>query len=140
MVIGAATAGLVPFVLQRVGADVFVAQHAAYVFVLPALLVAAVVVRAVTDWVSTVAEASLGTKIVAELRYRMFDTVAAADLAWVLGNHSGRFVSTFVTDAQVVDRSATRVMVGLFRNGLSAVFLMGAMFYMDWRLSLFVLV
>lgn len=140
MVIGAATAGVVPFVLQRVGDDVFVAKNAAYVFVLPALLVAAVVVRAVTDWVSTVAEASLGTKIVAELRYRMFDTVAAADLAWVQGNHSGRFVSTFVTDAQVVDRSATRVMVSLFRNGLSAVFLMGAMFYMDWRLSLFVLI
>ena len=70
-----------------------------------------------SDWVSTVAEASLGTKIVAELRYRMFDTIAAADLAWIQGNHSGRFVSTFVNDAPIIDRAATRVMVGLFRNG-----------------------
>ena len=31
-------------------------------------------------------------------------------------------------------------MVGLFRNGMSAVFLLVAMFYMDWRLSFFVLV
>jgi subfamily B ATP-binding cassette protein MsbA len=103
-------------------------------------LVVVVLGRAIADWISTVAEASLGTKIVAELRYRMFDTIAAADLAWIQGHHSGRFVSTFINDAAIIDRSATRVMVGLFRNGMSAVFLLGAMFYMDWRLSLFVLV
>ncbi len=140
MIVSAATAGVVPFILQRVGDDVFVAKNATLVFVLPALLVAAVLVRAVTDWATTVAEASLGTKIVAELRYRMFDTIAAADLAWIQGNHSGRFVSTFINDAAVIDRAATRVMIGLFRNAMSAVFLLGAMFYMDWRLSLFVLI
>ena len=107
---------------------------------LPAILVIAVLVRAVADWVATVAEASLGSKIVANLRYRMFDTIAAADLAWIQGNHSGRFVSTFINDTAIIDRAATRVMVGLFRNGMSAIFLLVAMFYMDWRLSFFVLV
>ncbi len=140
MVVAAATAGVVPFVLQKVGDDVFVSKNATYVFVLPALLVLVVLVRAVFDWISTVAEASLGSKIVAELRYRMFDTIAAADLAWIQGNHSGRFISAFVNDAATIDRAATRVMVGLFRNAMSAVFLMGAMFYMDWRLSLFVMI
>lgn len=139
MILSAATAGVVPFVLQRVGDDIFVAKNAGLVFTLPAVLVATVLVRAVSDWVATVAESSVGTKIVAELRFRMFDTIAAADLAWIQGNHSGHFVSAFVNDAAVVDRSATRVMVGLFRNGMSALFLLGAMFYMDWRLSLFVL-
>jgi subfamily B ATP-binding cassette protein MsbA len=140
MVVAAATAGVVPFVLQKVGDDVFVEKNATLVFLLPAILVVAVVVRAVADWVATVAEASLGSKIVAELRYRMFDTIAAADLAWIQGNHSGRFVSTFINDAAIIDRAAARVMIGLFRNGMSAVFLMGAMFYMDWRLSLVVLI
>jgi subfamily B ATP-binding cassette protein MsbA len=139
MIVAAATAGAVPFVLQKVGDDVFVAKNATYVVLLPALLVVAVLIRAISDWVSTVAEASLGTKIVAELRFRMFDTIAAADLAWIQGNHSGRFVSTFLGDTGTIDRAATRVMVGLFRNGMSALFLLGAMFYMDWRLSLFVL-
>lgn len=140
MVVSAATAGVVPFVLQRVGDDVFVAKDPTYVFLLPAVLVAVVMVRAVADWVATVAESSVGTKIVAEVRYRMFETIAAADLAWIQGNHSGRFVSTFVHDAPLIDRAATRLMVALFRNAMSAVFLLGAMFYMDWRLSLFVLI
>ena len=101
MVISAATAGLVPFILKRVGDDVFVAKNATLVFVLPALLVAAVLVRAIAGWVSSIADASLGSKIVAELRYRMFDTIAAADLAWIQSNHSGRFVSTFISDSLI---------------------------------------
>jgi subfamily B ATP-binding cassette protein MsbA len=140
MLVSAATAGVVPFVLKRVGDDVFVAKDATLVFVLPAVLVAAVIVRAVTDWISTVAEASLGTKIVAELRFRLFDTIAAADLAWIQGSHSGRFVATFINDTTTIDRAATKVMVAFFRNGAGAILLLAAMFYMDWRLSLFVLI
>ena len=65
----------------------------------------------------------------------MFDTIAAADLAWLQRTHSGRFVSAFVNDALIVDRAATKVLTALFKNVLSVVFLLGAMFYMDWRLT-----
>jgi subfamily B ATP-binding cassette protein MsbA len=140
MLVSAATAGVVPFVLKRVGDDLFVAKDATLVFVLPAVLVAAVLIRAVTDWISTVAEASLGTKIRRRLRFRLFDTIAAADLAWIQGSHSGRFVATFINDTTTIDRAATKVMVGFFRNGAGAILLLAAMFYMDWRLSLFVLI
>ena len=140
MTVMAATAGVLPFLLQRVGDDVFVAKESSLLLALPALVLTVMCVRAAADWVSTVAEGSLGAKIVADLRVRMFDTIAAADLAWIQGNHSGRFVSAFVNDAPIVDRAATKVLAALFKNGLSVVFLVGAMFYMDWRLSLVVLI
>ena len=38
----------------------------------------------------------------------MFDTIAAADLAWIQRTHSGRFVSTFVNDTPIIDRAATQ--------------------------------
>ena len=132
--------GATPFLLQRVGDDVFVKKSEALLYVLPLLMVAAVVVRSIAEWIATVAESSVGTRIVAEIRIRMFDTIASADLAWIQGVHSGRFVSTVVSDSGAVDRAANRVLVGIFKNGASIVFLMGAMFYMDWRLSLIVLI
>jgi ATP-binding cassette, subfamily B, bacterial MsbA len=139
MVVSGATSGVTPFILQRVGDDVFLQKDATLVLVLPVLLILTVLVRAITDWVATVADGSLGTKIVAELRYRMFDTITAADLAWIQGNHSGRFVSAFVNDVFIIDRAATKVMFNLFRNTVSGIFLLAAMFYMDWLLSIFVL-
>ena len=140
MILSAATSGVTPFILQRVGDDVFVQKNAFLAIALPALLIVLILVRAVTDWVAAVADGSLGTKIVAELRYRMFDTIAAADLAWIQGTHSGRFVSAFVTDVFTIDRAATKVMFGLFRNAATAIFLLIAMFYMDWLLSLVVFI
>jgi subfamily B ATP-binding cassette protein MsbA len=140
MVANAATAGIMPFLLQKVGDEVFVNKNAALLYLLPALIVLTVAIRAVSSWVSTVTEGSIGTRVVAEMRFRMFDTIAAADLAWVQGVHSGRFVSVFVNDSNAVDRSVVRVLSDLIKNGLSFVFLMGAMFYMDWRLSIIVLI
>jgi subfamily B ATP-binding cassette protein MsbA len=139
MIVTAASAGAMPFLLKQVGDEVFVQKNAALVFVLPALMVLVFLIRGVAVWVSTVADAALGTKIVAELRLRMFDTIASADLAWIQGIHSGKFVSVITRDTSTIDSSATRVMIALFRNGFSLVFLLGAMLYMDWRLSLIVL-
>ena len=69
------------------------------------LIVLVVVIRALSDWISTVAEGSLSTKMVAEIRIRMFDTIAAGDLAWLQGIHSGRFVSVLLGDSASIDRN-----------------------------------
>jgi len=139
LIVNGATAGAMPFLLKRVGDDVFVAKNEALVFVLPALIVLAVAVRALSDWVATVAEGSLGARMVAEIRIRMFNTIAAGDLAWLQGIHSGRFVSVLVGDSASIDRNGTRVLIGIFKSVTSMVFLIGAMFYMDWLLSLIVM-
>lgn len=139
MAFTAATAGVLPFLLQRIGDDVFVAKDERMVVVLPLLVVGLIGIRASSAWLTAVIEASLSTKIVATLRLRMFDTVAAADLAWIQGFHSGRFVSAFVNDVGALDRAGTRALLGLAKNGLTVIVLVGAMFYMDWRLSLIVL-
>ncbi len=139
MVVNSATAGVMPFLLKHVGDDVFVAKNEALVFILPALIVVAVMIRALSDWVSDVADGSLSTKMVAEIRIRMFDTIATGDLAWVQGVHSGRFLAVMLNDSAAIDRATSRVLIGIFRNGASMVFLIGAMFYMDWLLSIIVL-
>ena len=135
----ATTGGALPFLLQRVADDVFVGKDAGLLLVLPAAILVIMVVRAGADWVSSVTEASLGTKIVADLRLRMFDTIAAADLAWLQRTHSGRFVSAFVNDTTIVDRAGARVLITIVKHGLTVLVLVGAMFYMDPILSIIVL-
>lgn len=140
MAITAGTVGALPFLLQQVGDGIFVQKDRTLLFVLPLLVVFVMTLRAAADWATTVTEASLGTRVVAELRSRMFDTIAAADLAWIQRNHSGRFVSAFFYDAPNVNSAVVKVLTGLFKNGLSVVILLGAMLYMDWRLGSVVLI
>ena len=139
MAINSATSGAMPLLLQRIGDDVFVGKNPTLLALLPLLVVIVITVRAVCGWLGSVADASLGSKIVAELRFRMFDTIAAADLAWIQGFASGRFVSACLGDTGSVNSAGTKIITGVFQNGLTVVFLLCAMFYLDWRLSLVVL-
>ncbi|HYI27815.1 MAG TPA: ABC transporter transmembrane domain-containing protein, partial [Bradyrhizobium sp.] len=139
MVIMAASSGALPFLIQKVADEIFVARNERLLFILPAAILVLMCVRAIADWVATVADAWIGTHVVAELRLRMFGTLAHADLGWLQATHSGRFVSAFVTDAPIVDRAGTKTLTSLLKNGLSVLFLVGAMIYLDWRLSLLVM-
>lgn len=140
MVVSAATAGVLPFVLQRVGDAIFVAKDVRMLYILPLVLVLVTFVRAATSWISTVADTALGAKVISDLRVRMFDTIAAADLAWIQQNHSGKFVSVFGNDVGIVNGAAAKVMSSILKDGLTLVILIGAMFYMDWRLGLTVMI
>ena len=136
----AVTAGALPFLMQKVADELFVAKNPDLLFVLPGLVLLTITARGAADWAATVSAAALGTRVVADLRMRLFEAIAAADLAWIQRSHSGHFVSVFLSETALVDRSAARVVLVLAKNVLSVVFLVGAMFYMDWRLSLAALV
>jgi len=138
MAVSAATAGAIPFLMQVVADEVFIAKNEVLLYFLPVAIITVMAVRGVSDWTAKVTDAWLGNTLVADLRIRMFDTLTSADLAWVQRTHSGRFVSAFVNDAPVVDRAAAKTMTGLVKDGLTVIFLTGAMFYMDWRLALIV--
>ncbi len=138
MAISSATSGAIPLLLQRMGDDVFVNKNETLLFVIPLGLMMVMIIRSLCVWLGAVVDASLSTKIVAQLRFRMFDTIAAADLAWIQGFSSGRFVSAFINDVTAVNAAGTAIIIGIFRNGLTFVSVFGAMLYLDWRMSLVV--
>lgn len=136
----AAMVGAFPFLMQQVADGVFVAKDPKLLYILPPAIFFATMLKAGAEWVATVTEASLGTKVVADLRTRLFNTLAFADLGWIQRNHSGRFVSAFGYDTPIVDRAGVRVLTTVFRNGLTVIVLLSAMIYMDWRLSIAALI
>jgi subfamily B ATP-binding cassette protein MsbA len=138
MAVTAATSGALPFLMQVVADEVFVARNERLLYALPLLILVAMTVRAGADWIGRVADAWLGNRIVADLRIRMFDALALADLSYIQRTHSGRFVSAFVSDAAVVDRAGAKTVTALVKDGLTVLVLVAAMFALDWRLSLLV--
>ncbi|HEX2258049.1 MAG TPA: ABC transporter ATP-binding protein [Afifellaceae bacterium] len=138
MVAAAATAGALPFLMQTVTDEIFAAKNEQFLYTMPFLVIAIMAFRAAAEWTARVSDAWLGNEVVADLRTRMFDTLAKADLAWLQRTHTGRFVSAFVNDTPIVERAAARTVTAVVKNGLTVAALVAAMFYMDWRLALLV--
>ncbi len=140
MAISSATSGAIPLLLQRMGDDVFVNKNKTLLVLIPLGIMMVIIIRSLCGWLGAVVDASLSTKIVAQLRLRMFDTIAAADLAWIQGFSSGRFVSVFINDVTALNAAGTGIIIGIFRNGLTFLSVFGAMLYLDWRMSLVVVI
>jgi subfamily B ATP-binding cassette protein MsbA len=66
----------------------------------------------------------------------MFAQIMHADLAWVSNTHSGRFISGFLYDANRVRDTITTSVIDFGQNLLTVFALVGAMFWLNWKLAL----
>lgn len=139
MVFMAATTGALPFMMQQVIDKVFVAKDQALLFVLPVVVMGIMILRAGGEYVSRISMAKISNEVVGALRVDMFQSLTRADIGYLEAMHSGRFVSAFMTDVEMVNQAAAGTLTSLVKNGLTALFLVGAMFVLDWFLALLVL-
>jgi len=140
MALSAAATGSLPFLMQQAADEVFLGKNETMLYVLPVLVVVLVGLKATSEYFSTVGQAYVGNRIVADLRVEMFERLTQADLGWLQRTHSGRFISSFMNDVLAIREAAGLTIVALGQNILKVAMLMGAMFYMDWRLSIFAVI
>ncbi len=140
MVFMAATTGALPFMMQQVIDKVFVAKDQGLLFILPLVVMGIMILRAGGEYVSRISMAKISNEVVGALRIDMFQSLTRADIGYLEAMNSGRFVSAFMTDVGMVNDAAAGTLTSLVKNGLTAIFLVGAMFVLDWFLALLVLV
>ncbi len=139
MILTAATTGAIPFLIQRTADDVFVAKNQQMIYWVTAGIVVVTIIKAVSEYVADVTIAYLGNRFIADLRIQMFARLASADLSYIQMVHSGRLLSGFLNDANLLRATASRSLVTLGENYLKVIILVGTMFYMDARFALLIL-
>ena len=139
MLITAATTGAIPFLIQRTADDVFVARKEDMIYWITGAIVIVTVLKAISEYVADVTVAYLGHRFIADLRISMFAKLASADLNFIQTVHSGRLLSGFLTDANLIRQTASRSLVTLGENYLKVIILVGTMFYMDSRFATLIL-
>ncbi|MCB1475283.1 MAG: ABC transporter ATP-binding protein [Rhodobiaceae bacterium] len=136
LVVGAST-GAIPLLLQFTADEIIVNRNRAMLTVVPVAIIIVLFAKALSEYVSAVTESYIGISITADLRKRVIGRLMHADLAWLQLSHSGRFVMTFMNDVKELTDGATISIISFVKNLLRCLFLVAAMFYLDWRLAIF---
>ena len=136
MILTAATTGAIPFLIRTTADDVFVAKNQQMIYWVTAGIVVVTIIKAISEYVADVTVAYLGHRFIADLRIDMFAKLAAADLSFIQTVHSGRLLSGFLNDANLLRQTASRSIVTLGENYLKVIILVATMFYMDARFAL----
>jgi subfamily B ATP-binding cassette protein MsbA len=139
LVLTALVAGLTalyPVVINR-AISMFVARDQRILYQLPLLVVIVTAAKAAASYGQSVLVQNFVLLVIRELQNRMFGHLMRADLAQVEREAPATLAARFTTDATIIREALTRTVNGL-RDSVTIVGLVGAMFYMDWVLSLIV--
>ncbi|NBG94522.1 ATP-binding cassette domain-containing protein [Pyruvatibacter mobilis] len=134
----ASTTGIYPLLIEY-AIDAIEAGNMDKIVEVPLIIVALVIAKSVTLYLQTVVTSSVVFRVLKGMQSAMFGRLLTIDLARLNREATGRYLSRFTNDLNVVREALTRVMTNGVRDLLTLVFLVGTMIYMDWRLTLGIL-
>ncbi|MCC7276667.1 MAG: ABC transporter permease, partial [Alphaproteobacteria bacterium] len=139
MAVVAGVTGLYPLVIDWTF-DLFTARDARVIWLVPLLALLVTSAKALATYGQNVLTERLVQRTAAELQKRMFRHLLAADYGQVTAVPAGTLISRFTNDVTLVRSALQRGVNNSVRDVLTIVALVGAMVYLDWLLSLVVLV
>ncbi|WP_052545555.1 ABC transporter ATP-binding protein [Candidatus Hepatobacter penaei] len=116
--------------------DIFLARNQKRLWSLGILILILFLVKGVAAFGHSFSLARLGQKVSAAFQQALFRRLIYADHQVFSRYTSGKLLSLFAYDTQVVFRGMTQTLTSLVRDSLTLICLVGLMFYQDWFLSL----
>jgi len=110
------------------------------IWIYPAAIVGLFILRGIFTFLNSYAMAYIGNRVLATLRMQMFERLVALPASYFDAHSSSRLVSRIVFEAQNVMQSTTGVITNVVRNSFSALWLIGTLLWLNWRLTLFAVV
>lgn len=124
---------LKPLIDQNLKADSL--THTA-AWVVPAQIFGLAILRMITNFGNEYTSNWLGTRVVADLRDKMFARMINMPVRFFDQSSVGVLISRITNDVNQIMQAGIQVMTVFVRDILSVIFYLGVMLYQDWRLTL----
>ena len=139
MLIAAAAQPAIPMILKPVLDESFVEQDPSAVAGLTVLLVLAFVVWGFANWARTTAFSVVSQRVLYDLRRLMFDKLLSLPIGRPERPSVPRLMSKFTFDASRIADAADRTLAVLVTDALAVAGLLAWMAWIDWQLTLLML-
>jgi subfamily B ATP-binding cassette protein MsbA len=118
----------------------FVDRDPDYIKLMPLAILAIFFVRGMASFVSTYYMAGVGRQVIKRLRREVFDHFLQLPTSYYDRNSSGVLLSKLTYNIEQVAQCTSQVITTLVRDALTIIGLVGYMFWVNVRLSLFIIV
>lgn len=140
MIATAAATASNAYILQPVMDQIFINQDETMLTIIPLVVIAIAVVNGAASYGQTVLMKFVGQRVIADMQLDLFAHLMRADLGTFHDQSSGRLISRFTNDINMMRHSISNVLTGVAREFFTMFFLVSLMFYQSWELSLIALV
>lgn len=103
------------------------------------LVFATFLVNGIATYIYVILSNRISQSIIADIQKHLFSHFMRLDLSFFHAHGSSQLVSRVVSDAHVMRTAVTDALIGIGKNLLTVICLIGVMFWQDWRLALIAL-
>ncbi|MBL8696963.1 MAG: lipid A export permease/ATP-binding protein MsbA [Alphaproteobacteria bacterium] len=136
MVVAAAATAANAWIMEPVLDWIFTTRDRRMLWLIPLGVVAIAIVKSIATYVQAAVMNEVGQRIIADLQRRLFAHLIQADLQFFHDNPTGRLISRFTNDVQMLRGAIANSLTGIVKDAATAAFLVALMFYQNWRLAL----
>ena len=130
----------IPALIKPMLDGAFIEKDPATMKWIPVLFVLLFAIRGFATYTNGIALFWVSNKVVMDLRQEMFVRILSLSSSYYDEYSSGTLLSKFTYDVTQIKEAATNAVTTLVRDSLAIIGLLGWMFYIDWKLTLFAMV
>jgi subfamily B ATP-binding cassette protein MsbA len=138
MVVVAASEAALPAVMKPILDGTFVERDPKWIMLIPVLLIGLFAVRGIATFVGSYCTQYVGSRVVLDLRTRMFDNLVRLPASFYERHASGNLISRLTYDAAQVTTAATDAITIVVKDGVTIIALLCVLLWLDWQLTLIV--
>lgn len=127
-------------ILQPVLDEIFINKDKQMLMLIPLALIGIAIINGLANYAQTVLMRYVGQRVIADMQLDLFAHLIHSDLDRFHDQASGRFISRFTNDINMMRHSISNVLTGVVKELLTMIFLVGLMFYESWELSIIALI
>lgn len=109
--------------------------HNAWTLVATALIVVTLA-KGISEFLATYSINFIGHSVVRDLRNLLYSRLIDQSLAFFTKNPTGRLMSAITSDIEKIQYAVSQTSADFLKQSFTLVFLLGVIFYFDWRLAL----
>lgn len=136
MIVAAAASAFYVWLVKPALDGVLVNQKGDLMILIPAAAIVATLVKSVSDYFQDYLIKFVGQSVINDLQLDLYKKLINSDLKFLNKHSSGHFISRFTNDILTLKNSISLMVVSIFRESLTLLFLLGIMFYNDFVLAL----
>ncbi len=130
------TTAITAWLLDPAIKEIFENKNNKMLYIIPVAIVFTFVLKAFSIYGTRIVTIKVGIKIIKNIQTLMAQKFLLSDISHITKKHSGKYLSNFTSDTNILFLVLTGVVVTLFKETFTLIALLGLMFYQDWQLSL----
>lgn len=130
-----ATTGILAYLMKPMVDGVFVSKQSSMLWPVAGAVIGISLLKGVATYIQSNLQSWVGLRIIADMQNRLYIHLSSMDLSFFHQRASGTLVSHFTNDINLMRSAVSNGLVGLGRDLLSVLILIGVMFYQDWALA-----